>query len=130
MKKVFSIIAALAVLVLTVSSCDINANSTNKFKLVRSESSTIASDKITMTVGETVHFYACTEAGDRLYDGEYSYECEKGVLSAIVTQFDGDKAIKVTANEAGTGNVTLRWLWKGFKLFKTITVTVSEASGE
>ena len=128
MKRLFSLFAALTVLVMTISSCDINANSSNKFKLVRNDSEVISSDKITMSVGETVHFYACSEEGTRLYDGDYSFECDNTVLKAAVTKLDGDDAIKVTAVEAGTGNVTLRWLWRGFKLFKTITVTVTAAS--
>lgn len=131
MKKLVLILSALVACVLLSSSCEKHAysQSSNEFRVVTPDGGIHAVKNNASTAvkkGETLYFYASSSTGERLTGGSYEPQTESTNIEAKQGTYNGEPCIEVYCKEVGTASVTLNFLWQGFKLYKSASITVNE----
>lgn len=143
-KKLLLLLAAVAAALL-VAGCEKHAYSvsTNIFRYSTGKSFNDVTNKLSLSVGETAYIIATSSSGTPLEGGVYSVSAspvaepateenpnpqtpseQKAVKVAPDGRFDGRDCIVVNAIGQGNASVSLNYEVMGFKLYKTITVTV------
>ena len=130
MKKVLTIIAAVAALALAAvafTSCDKHAYSisTNHFAYMDGSKVKEMGSKFSINKGSTEEIFAVYSNDTRISDpnGVYSASSsDEGI--ARVSVLDNASGILLEGVSKGSTNVTFNFEIYGFKLYKTVTVTV------
>lgn len=130
MKKTALILAAIAALALTAfvsSSCDKHAYSisTNHFAYMDGSKVKELGSKYSLDKGSVTEIFAVYNNDERIIDppGVYSATSDKeSIVKAYVV--DEHDCILLEGVSKGTTKVTFNFSVSGFKLYKTVTVTV------
>ena len=136
MKKIVQLLSAVALLagMAAFSSCDKHAfsDSTNKFEYVTDNVPMgHVGEKLTIYQGSTDYLYASSKDHVRITGGDYTVEpSDASIVTAAVSSWGGDKCIALTGKNEGVTSVTLHFLWRGFDLHKSISVTVKPLLNE
>lgn len=134
MKKIVQLLPVLALVLCAMlfTSCYKHAysDSSNKFEYVRGGTAMgHVGNSLTVAPGESVQFYASTSpAHERITGGSYKAEIEDKSVASVSVSGDG---VVVTGRQDGVTSLHLDFLWKGFDLYKTVSIVVKTAeSGE
>ena len=130
MKKVLSIIAAVAALALAsvaFTSCDKHAYSisTNHFAYMDGSRVKEMGQKFSIDKGSSEEIFAVYKNDTRITDpnGVYSASSESNDVARVSVLNDGS-GILLEGVSKGSTSVTFNFEIYGFKLYKTVTVTV------
>ena len=132
MKRFITLFAVLLASVLMFSSCEKHAftTSTNIFKVSRGSSFTTLKNNLSIKMGSPVYIIATEEDGTHFDSGVYSADVTPVENSDLICAeaeagtFKGESCIVLTGTARGQSSVTVRLEVNGFKLHKTITLTV------
>ena len=128
MKKfssIFASVAAIALAALAFTSCDKHAYSisTNHFAYMSGSSVKEIGQNLSIDKGSTLEVFAVDKSDKRIVNEENDYSSSSGDESVVKT-YKGDDCIVLEAVDKGSTDVSLNYEIYGFKLYKTVKVTV------
>ncbi len=125
--KVLAIIAAALFALGTVQSCEKHAYSisTNIFRVKDGSHVNDVKNSMNIDRGSTVYVFATYSDKARIMEGSYSVtSTEEEVVKTSIGEIEGAPCIVLQGVKKGSCDVTLNFLHDGFKLYKTVSVSV------
>ena len=132
MKRFITLAVVLLASVLMFSSCEKHAftTSTNIFKVSRGSGFTAVKNNLSIKLGSPVYIIATEEDGTHFESGVYSADVTPVEDSSLICaeaeagKFKGEDCLVLKGTERGQSSLTVRFEVNGFKLHKTVTLTV------